>query len=118
MLLSTFKSLTSWDCVINALAVSWSVVIISVRLGTRAGLVMILGTVRRGKWRRTRRVMVVGGAVGERRERGAHRVNWLLGLSQFKAETEGKWKAKGWPWSLGYWGRGGETRIKVDSDKT
>ena len=75
---------------------------------------MILGTVRRGKWRRTRRVMVVGGAVGEK---GAQRVNWLLRLRQLKAEAEGEWKAKGRPWSLGYRGRGGETRIKVDSDK-
>ena len=108
-MLSIFKSLTSWYCVINALTVSWSVVIISVRPGTGAGLVMILGTVRRGKWRRTRRVMVVGGAVGER---GAQRVNWLLRLRQLKAEAEGEWKSKGWDWSLGYRGRWGEARTK------
>ena len=113
IMLSTFTFLTSWDCVINALSVSWSVVIISVRLWTGAGLVMILGTVRRGKRRRTRRVMVVGGAVRERGQRGAHRVNWLLRPSQLKTEAEGEWKA----WSLGYRGRGGEARIKVDSDK-
>ena len=104
----------------NALTVSWSVVIISVRLWTGAGLVMILRTVRRGKRRRTRVVMVVGGAGGgggEGGEGGAHRVNWLLRPSQLKAEAEGEWKAKSRPWPLGYRGRGGEARIKVDSDK-
>ena len=106
-LLSTFKSPTSWYCVINALTVSWSVVVISVRLGTGTGLVMVHRAIMRTRGimvmvvRRARgiivMVMMVGWAV---RESGAQRMKRFLRLlSQPKANAnaKGEWKSKGRP---------------------
>lgn len=102
-LLSTFKSPTSWYCVINALTVSWSVVVISVRLGTGTGLVMVHRAMMMGWGTRKRDIMVivmvmmVGWAV---RENGAQRMKRFLRLlSQPKANAnaKGEWKSKGRP---------------------
>ena len=95
-LLSTFKFPTSRYCVINALTVSWSVVVISVRLGTGTGLVMVHRAIMRTRGIIVM-VMMVGWAV---RENGAQRMKRFLRLlSQPKANAnaKGEWKSKGRP---------------------
>ena len=114
------------------MAVSRSVVIIPVRLGTAAGLSMVLRAVMRRREVMVKIMVVVKIivvvvvkvmlvvmvkviVVGQRR---AKRVKCLMRtLSQLKAEAEGEWKSKGWDWSLGYRGRWGEARTKGDTDK-
>ena len=100
-LLSHHKCLTSWYCVKT---VSWSVVVISIRLGTGTGLVMVNRAIMRTRRimvmvvRRARgiivMVMVVGRAVGE--SGGQRKMRFLRSLSQPKADAnaKGEWKSK------------------------